>query len=289
MDRASPETNAGIEVPSVGIDEDHDLAPRDSPEGAPHRVALAHSRPPLGQELVLLDAPPRPRRPATSPVPSADAASTTSTWSTSPSRARIRSTIDPTVSATSRAGSTTESRALLRSISSWSGKSARSKARVTPRVLWRTGGHYPHGDALGGVAGARRGRAVGGPLARAGTDSAPRASARGAAPRPPRRARGRGSRVPVAHQADALGLGAEGHTIVTTGTASGKSLAFNLPVLDTLCRDPPHARSTCTPPRRWPRTRRARCTAWAWLRCGPRSTTATPRARSGAPSGSAPT
>ncbi len=29
----------------------------------------------------------------------------------------------------------------------------------------------------------------------------------------------------------------EGHTIVTTGTASGKSLAFNLPVLDTLCRD----------------------------------------------------
>ena len=29
----------------------------------------------------------------------------------------------------------------------------------------------------------------------------------------------------------------EGHTIVTTGTASGKSLAFNLPVLDTLARD----------------------------------------------------
>ncbi len=29
----------------------------------------------------------------------------------------------------------------------------------------------------------------------------------------------------------------EGHTIVTTGTASGKSLAFNLPVLDTLAHD----------------------------------------------------
>ncbi len=28
------------------------------------------------------------------------------------------------------------------------------------------------------------------------------------------------------------------HVIVTTGTASGKSLAFNLPVLDTLARDP---------------------------------------------------
>ena len=41
-----------------------------------------------------------------------------------------------------------------------------------------------------------------------------------------------------AHQADALASALEGHTIVTTGTASGKSLAFNLPVLDTLCRDP---------------------------------------------------
>ncbi len=41
-----------------------------------------------------------------------------------------------------------------------------------------------------------------------------------------------------AHQADALESALRGHTIVTTGTASGKSLAFNLPVLDTLCRDP---------------------------------------------------
>ena len=41
-----------------------------------------------------------------------------------------------------------------------------------------------------------------------------------------------------AHQADALQSALEGHTIVTTGTASGKSLAFNLPVLDTLARDP---------------------------------------------------
>ncbi len=40
-----------------------------------------------------------------------------------------------------------------------------------------------------------------------------------------------------AHQTDALASAYEGHTIVTTGTASGKSLAFNLPVLDTLCRD----------------------------------------------------
>ncbi len=40
------------------------------------------------------------------------------------------------------------------------------------------------------------------------------------------------------HQADALESARRGHTIVTTGTASGKSLAFNLPVLDTLASDP---------------------------------------------------
>jgi DEAD/DEAH box helicase domain-containing protein len=40
-----------------------------------------------------------------------------------------------------------------------------------------------------------------------------------------------------AHQADALEAARSGHTIVTTGTASGKSLAFNLPVLDTLAGD----------------------------------------------------
>jgi DEAD/DEAH box helicase domain-containing protein len=40
------------------------------------------------------------------------------------------------------------------------------------------------------------------------------------------------------HQADALESARRGHTMVTTGTASGKSLAFNLPVLDTLAADP---------------------------------------------------
>ena len=40
-----------------------------------------------------------------------------------------------------------------------------------------------------------------------------------------------------AHQADALEAARRGHAIVTTGTASGKSLAFNLPVLDTLATD----------------------------------------------------
>src|SRR5438132_11079459 len=42
-----------------------------------------------------------------------------------------------------------------------------------------------------------------------------------------------------AHQREAWDAAARGeHLIVTTGTASGKTLAFNLPVLDTLARDP---------------------------------------------------
>ncbi len=40
------------------------------------------------------------------------------------------------------------------------------------------------------------------------------------------------------HQAEALEAAREGSVMVTSGTASGKSLAFNLPVLDTLAHDP---------------------------------------------------
>ncbi len=39
------------------------------------------------------------------------------------------------------------------------------------------------------------------------------------------------------HQAEAVRAAWEGTTIVTTGTASGKSMCFNLPTLDVLCRD----------------------------------------------------
>ena len=46
-----------------------------------------------------------------------------------------------------------------------------------------------------------------------------------------------------AHQLEAWEASRRGeHVIVTTGTASGKTLAFNLPVLDALARDP-HARA----------------------------------------------
>lgn len=54
---------------------------------------------------------------------------------------------------------------------------------------------------------------------------------------------GRGIHELYAHQAaayDAAGSG--GNVIVTTGTASGKTLAFNLPVLDALAADR-HARA----------------------------------------------
>ena len=40
------------------------------------------------------------------------------------------------------------------------------------------------------------------------------------------------------HQNEALGASAHGHVMVTSGTASGKSLSFNLPVLEGLARDP---------------------------------------------------
>jgi DEAD/DEAH box helicase domain-containing protein len=39
------------------------------------------------------------------------------------------------------------------------------------------------------------------------------------------------------HQAEALDAAWAGPTIITTGTASGKSMCFNLPTLDVLCRD----------------------------------------------------
>jgi DEAD/DEAH box helicase domain-containing protein len=49
--------------------------------------------------------------------------------------------------------------------------------------------------------------------------------------------RARGVEQLWSHQADALYAAWAGPTIVTTGTASGKSLCFQLPTLDTLCRD----------------------------------------------------
>ena len=85
-----------------------------------------------------------------------------------------------------------------------------------------------------------------------------------------------------AHQAEALEAAWAGPTIVTTGTASGKSLCFNLPTLDVLCRDATRARAVPVPdegagagPGAGAATRSG-CTS----RSARRSTTATRRARS---------
>ena len=92
------------------------------------------------------------------------------------------------------------------------------------------------------------------------------------------------------HQADAWEtVMRRGNTIVTTGTASGKSLCFNLPVLHVLTLIRARGRSTSTRPRRSRRTRRAASPSWARPPCTTRSTTATHRRRSAPRSASAPT
>src|SRR4249920_905959 len=49
----------------------------------------------------------------------------------------------------------------------------------------------------------------------------------------------RGVTALYTHQAEAWEAARRGeHLVVTTGTASGKTLAFNLPVLDAIARDP---------------------------------------------------
>ncbi len=49
----------------------------------------------------------------------------------------------------------------------------------------------------------------------------------------------RGIETLFTHQVDALAAARRGeHLVVATGTASGKTLAFNLPVLDALAADP---------------------------------------------------
>ena len=56
--------------------------------------------------------------------------------------------------------------------------------------------------------------------------------------RSPRRSSGAGIEQLYAHQAEALHQAFDGPTIVTTGTASGKSLCFQLPTLEVLTSDP---------------------------------------------------
>ena len=57
------------------------------------------------------------------------------------------------------------------------------------------------------------------------------------------------------HQAAAVAAVARGESVVVvTPTASGKTLCYNLPVLDACSATPTRARCTCSPPRRYRRT-----------------------------------
>lgn len=57
------------------------------------------------------------------------------------------------------------------------------------------------------------------------------------------------------HQVDATQLIREGENVlITTPTASGKTLAFNLPIMETLSQDEEATASTFTRPRHWPMT-----------------------------------
>ena len=82
------------------------------------------------------------------------------------------------------------------------------------------------------------------------------------------------------HQLRAFELAADSNLVITSGTASGKSLAFNLPVLNGSRPVPKTGRSTSTRPRPWPRTRRAPSPGCGRRTCARRSTTATRRAKS---------
>src|SRR3954451_17771479 len=179
-----------------------------------------------------------PWRAATSALPSTEAESTTSTWSIRSPRPRSRSTIGPIVSATSRAGRTTVTVSRLRSRRTSSGKSRWSKVLIIPartlgpmapvdtKLRWQPVLESAAEGQL--VASSREGavKGVATPLPH------------GLHPAVVESLERTGIESLWSHQADTFEAVKRGHTIVTTGTASGKSLALNLPVLDMLASDP---------------------------------------------------
>ena len=80
-----------------------------------------------------------------------------------------------------------------------------------------------------------------------------------------------------------------GHTIVTTGTASGKSLCFNLPVLHMLSCDPRARALYLYPTKALAQDQARSLTELPLPPSATRSTTATRRRRSAPRSASAPT
>ena len=110
------------------------------------------------------------------------------------------------------------------------------RSRINPRVLWHsvTGAPTTHPGSRCSKRAATRSSCA--PPARA---LCPARACRSPTTST-RRCSSRSARIESlwSHQADTLEAARRGHTIVTTATASGKSLAFNLPVLDTLASDP---------------------------------------------------
>src|ERR1022692_340446 len=95
------------------------------------------------------------------------------------------------------------------------------------------------------------------------------------------------------HQAEAFDRVASGRNVViVTPTASGKTLCYNLPVLNRLMGDANARAMYLFPPRRWPKTSStssiARWRKWA-ATSGPSPTMAIPRRTRAKPSASAPT
>ena len=100
---------------------------------------------------------------------------------------------------------------------------------------WRSSGTSSRGTSCCRPAATTSGssRRAGSTRAPASAPRSPRSSTR----RSPRRSQNKGIENLWSHQAEAIHAAWAGPTIVTTGTACGKSLCFQLPTLDVLCRD----------------------------------------------------
>jgi DEAD/DEAH box helicase domain-containing protein len=73
-------------------------------------------------------------------------------------------------------------------------------------------------------------------------------------------AQAQGIEQPYTHQAQAIAAALAGeHVILATSTASGKTLAYNLPVLQALLNDPAACALYLFPPKRWLTTRSQIC------------------------------
>ena len=219
------------------------------PTGARHIASpLPSTGPNVGQQPVLRSDLRAGRR-ASSAVPSVESASTTSDLVDRAALAQGEhaSTIGPIVAASSRAGRQTETVASRCAAMRSGGNCAWWKLRVSAQRaaalkvarLWRsvpaTRTEAPWAGLL------EAGREDGRLAARGAGGAAGRRSSRRCPDElHPRRARGAGAASGIDELYAAPGRGAAaprgpGPTIVTTGTASGKSLCFNLPTLDVLC------------------------------------------------------